>query len=102
MTYEELLRETAVSKRKAIADLAAALKGPAGFLVKAEIEKDPGKAAWYFLADEFCHKLTEHIDEFIDEGGDTADEAMRIFMAYEDGDADLYEMLPTEARLFDK
>ena len=37
MTYEELLEETAARKREIIADLDAVLKGPAGFLVEAEI-----------------------------------------------------------------
>ena len=101
MTYEELLKKTAAKKRETIADLNAALKGPAGFLVKAEIEKKPGNVAWFALAQEFCEKLAEHIDEFMDEGEDTAHEVMQIYMAYEDGDKDLYEYLPTEARLFD-
>ena len=101
MTYEELLEETAARKREMLMDLNAALKGPAGFLVEAEIRKDPGKAAWSILAKDFCEKLTEHIDEFMSEDESTAREAMEIYMAYEDGDEDLYELLPTEARLFD-
>ena len=103
MTYEELLEETAVRKREIIAELDAALKGPAGFLVEAEIRRSPGKAAWFILAKEFCEKLAEHIDEFIDEGEDMACEVQRIYMAYEDGDEDedIYDYLPTEARLFD-
>lgn len=44
MTYNELLRLAHEKKRKAIAEINSALKGPCGFLVKAEIEKDPGKA----------------------------------------------------------
>ena len=101
MTYKELLEETASRKREIIADLDAALKGPAGFLVEAEIRRSPGKAAWFILAKEFCEKLAEHIDEFIDEGEDVACEVQRIYMAYEDGDEDIYDYLPTEARLFD-
>ena len=99
MTYRELLEETAIKKREALAELNAALKGLAGFLVEAEIKKNPGKVAWAFLARDFCEKLAEHIDEFMDE--DTAHEAMEIYMAYEDGDRGLYDYLPTEARLFD-
>ena len=45
MTYEELLKETAVRKREALAELQAALKGPAGFLVDAEIKRNPGNVA---------------------------------------------------------
>lgn len=101
MTYDELLAETAKNKRAAIAELNAALKGPYGFLVKAEIEKDPGKTAWHYLARAFCEKLAEHIDEFTTEGGDTAKEVYDIYMAYEDGDSNLYSYLPVEARLFD-
>lgn len=101
MTYRELLEETAIKKQKALAELNAALKGPAGFLVEAEIKKNPGKVAWAFLARDFCEKLAEHIDEFMDEGGDVTHEACQIYMAYEDGDRGLYEYLPTEARLFD-
>ena len=85
MTYEELLKETAARKRGVLAGIDAALKGPAGFLAEAEIRKDPGKAAWILLAKEFCEKLAEHIDEFMDE----------------DGGEGLYDLLPTEARLFD-
>lgn len=105
MTYKELLEATAEKKRKAIADLNAALKGPAGFLVKAEIERDPGKLAWAVLAREFCETLAEHVDELIEQaGGDAleAHEVMEIYMAYEDGNEDLYDYLPVEARLFDE
>lgn len=101
MTYDELLAETAKNKRSAIANLNAALKGPCGFLVKAEIEEDPGKTAWHYLAREFCEKLAEHIDEFMAEGGDTAKEVYDIYMAYEDGDPNLYSYLPVEAQLFE-
>ena len=100
MTYNELLRETAEKKQKAIAEINSALKGPCGFLVKAEVEKSPGKVAWHYLAREFCEKLAEHIDEFMGEGEDVAREVMEIYMAYEDGDSDLYDCLPVEAQLF--
>lgn len=105
MTYNELLAETATKKRDAIAELNAALKGPCGFLIKAEIEKDPGKVAWSYLARDFCKKLAEHIDEFIEQAGgvDTmeAREIGDIYMAYEDGRSDLYDYLPVEAQLFE-
>ena len=102
MTYEELLKETAARKRGILAGLDAALKGPTGFLAEAEIKKDPGKAAWAFLAKDFCEKLAEHIDEFMSEDESTAREAMEIYMAYEDGDEGLYKLLPTEAQLFEE
>lgn len=101
MTYDELLKETATKKREAIAEINTALKGPCGFLIKAEIEKAPGKVAWHYLAREFCEKLAEHIDEFMQEGDDVAREAGEIYMAYEDGDSDLYNYLPVEAQLFE-
>lgn len=102
MTYNELLRLAHEKKRKAIAEINSALKGPCGFLVKAEIEKDPGKAAWHYLAREFCEKLAEHIDEFYEEGEDVVHEVCEIYMAYEDGDRDLYSLLPIEAQLFER
>ena len=102
MKYAELLKETAARKHEAIVELSNAMKGPAGFLVVAEIKKNPGAVAWHWLAKEFVEKLTEHIDEFIAEGDDVATEVETIFMAYEDGDDDLYEILPVEAQLFEK
>ena len=106
MTYDELLKATAEKKRKAIAELNEALKGPGGFLVKAEIERKPGSVAWLWLAKEFCETLAQHIDEFIEQTGDIdsveAREIGAIYMAYEDSDPDLYEMLPVEAQLFKK
>lgn len=104
MTYNDLLKETAIKKCKAIAEINTALKGPCGFLIKAEIEKDPGKVAWHYLAKEFCEKLAEHVDEFIEQAGGvnsiTAHEIGDIYMAYEDGDSELYNYLPIEAQLF--
>ncbi len=102
MTYADLLKETAAKKRKAITEINAALKGPCGFLVKAEIEKDPSKVAWHYLAREFCEQLAEHIDEFMEEDEDVAREAGNIYMAYEDEDKDIYSYLPVEAQLFEK
>lgn len=94
MTYNELLREMAKKKRKDIAEINSALKGPCGALVKAEIERDPAR--------EFCEKLAEHIDEFMEEGEDVAREVGEIYMAYEDGDRDIYSLLPVEAQLFER
>lgn len=106
MTYAELLEETHKKKRQAIIDINTALKGPCGFLIEAEIKKDPGKVAWSYLAREFCEKLAEHIDEFIEQAGGVdsfeAREVGNIFMAYENGDSDLYDLLPIEAQLFAK
>lgn len=106
MTYSDLLKETAIKKRKAIAEINTALKWPCGFLIEAEIKKDPGKVAWSYLAKEFCEKLAEHVDEFIEQAGgvDTmeAREIGEIYMAYEDGDSDIYNYLPIEAQLFEK
>lgn len=105
MTYAELLKETADKKRAAISQINSALRGPCGFLIKAEIENDPGKVAWHCLAREFCEKLAEHVDEFIEQAGgvDTmeAREVGNIYMAYEDGDSDIYSYLPIEAQLFE-
>lgn len=106
MTYNDLLKETAMKKREAIAEINTALKGPCGFLIKAEIERDPGKIAWHHLAREFCEKLAEHVDEFIEQAGGVntieAREIGDIYMAYEDGDSDIYNYLPIEAQLFEK
>lgn len=108
MTYEELLRITAEKKRKAVKELNEAVKpgNPLGFLAKAELERNPGAVAWNWLAKDFCETLAEHIDEFLEQTGDVdsieAREIGDIYMAYEDDDPDLYELLPTEARLFDE
>ncbi len=102
MTYSELLKETAAKKRDAIAGINKALTGPAGFLVKAEIQRNPGGLAWYALAQWFVEQLAEHIDEFIEEGEDVAREVIEIYESYEDGDSDLYQILPIEAQLFEK
>ena len=104
MTYEELLRITAERKEKAQRELAEALRGPAGFLCKAEIERKPGTVAWLWLAQGFCETLADHVDEWIEAAGIDSYEAREIgdiYMAYEDDRSDLYELLPTEARLFD-
>lgn len=102
MTYDDLLRETAERKRKARADIKRALSGRAGFLAKAELDRDPGAVAWLWLAKDFCETLAEHIDEWMsDDPWDYRNrELADIYMAYEDGRSDLYELLPVEAQLF--
>ena len=106
MTYAELLQITAEKKKAAIRDINKALRGPAGFLVKAEIEKDPGSVAYHWLAQEFCETLAAHVSEFIEQTGDVdsmeAREIGAIYMAYEDSDPDLYDLLPLEAQLFNE
>ena len=106
MTYADLLKETAEKKRKALGKFNSALSGKAGFLVKAEIERKPGSVAWLYLAKEFCETLAAHVEEFIEQAGgvDTpeAREIGDIYMKYEEGDPDLYDYLPTQARLFDE
>ena len=102
MTYSDLLAITAKKKRAAIRELNEALKAPAGFLVKAEIEKKPGTVAWLWLAKEFCETLGDHVNEFME--NPTSDfealEVGNIYMAWQDDDPDLYDLLPVEAQLF--
>lgn len=104
MTYEDLKRTTAEKKVQAIKKINAAINGPAGWLAKAEIERDPGTVAWLWLAKDFCETLAEHVGEFIEQAGgvDSPDarEIGDIYMAYEDDDPELYNMLPVEAQLF--
>lgn len=107
-TYQDLLRETQQRKLKAQREIKAALKSKTGFLVKAELDRNPGMIAYLWLAQGFCEKLAEHVGEWTaDEHGNfknddyEAREIGEIYMAYEDSRSDLYELLPTEARLFD-
>ena len=104
MTYQELLQQAAQKKQAALRDINKALKGPCGFLVKAEIEKNPGSVAYHWLAQWFCETLAEHVEEFMEQTGDIdsleAREIGSIYMAYEDSDPDLYDLLPVEAQLF--
>lgn len=104
MTYEELLKTTAEKKKASLRQLNTALHGPADFLVKAEIEKDPGSVAWCFLAREFCETLANHLDELIESVGGVGSpdsyEISDIYMAYENSESNLYELLPVEAQLF--
>ena len=104
MTYRELLETTAKRKRAALDQLDKALQGPGGFLAKAELERKPGTVAWLWLAKDFCETLAEHVEEFIEQAGGVdsleAREIGDIYMAYEDSDPDLYDLLPVEAQLF--
>lgn len=103
MTYEELLEITAEKKKKAISELNEALRGPMGFLVKEEIERNPGTVAWLWLAKEFCETLADHVGEFMEQAGVdsyVAYEIGDIYMAYENSEDNLYELLPVEAQLF--
>ena len=105
MTYRELLKETGRKKIEAIVKLNQALKGDTGWLVKAELERNPGGAAWSFLAREFCETLAQHVDEFIEQANAEgrpweAYEIGDIYTAYEDDDPELYNLLPVEAQLF--
>lgn len=106
MTYHELLKTTAEKKRAALGVIRKGMKGPCGFLVEQEIKKNPGSIAWILLAKEFCETLAENVDDFIAQTGDVngleAYEIAEIYMAYEDDDPELYELLPLEARLFDE
>lgn len=101
MTYKELLIKTDEKKKKALSDISTALKGPCGFLIKSEIERNPGKYAWIVLAREFCEELSKHINDFYNEDEYTLREVEQIYMAYQDGDEDIYYYLPVEAQLFD-
>ena len=103
MTYAELLQETAKKKQNAIKEINAGLKGPAGFLVEADIKKNPGKYAWSLLGREFCETLAENMSEIL-EGLDEWDqrEIYDIYVAYEDDDPDIYYKLPYEAQLFEE
>ncbi len=102
MTWEQLLEETAKKKEIAVKQLNEALNGNCGFLVKAEIERNPGMVAWLWLAKYFCETLAENMDTIyysVDEWDQR--EIYDIYTAYEDDGSDLYDLLPTEARLFD-
>ena len=102
MTYEELLTQTAQKKRKAVKELNNALNSPTGFLVRAEIERDPGMVAWLWLVKEFCEALADHVGEWMEYYGNAPEayEIATIYMMYEDSDPDLYNYLPVEAQLF--
>lgn len=102
-TYEDLLRETQKRKTDALRELNAAVKGRAGWLAAAEIKRGPGTVAWLWLAKDFCSTLAEHVGEWLEYYGIDSPEAREIgdiYMAYEDDDPRLYDLLPVEAQLF--
>lgn len=103
MTYDELLKTTADRKAKAIEELNTAISHPQlGFLSREEIRRDPGMVAWLWLAKGFCETVAEHLDELLASVDEyDRNDICRIYMAYEDSDPDLYDMLPLEAQLFE-
>ena len=106
MTYWDLCKATEAKKQEVLKKFGKDLKGPGGFLVQAEIERDPGMVAYLWLAKDFCETLADHIGEWVEELeaiGDTATarEISDIYMGYEDGRHDLYDILPVEAQLWD-
>lgn len=102
MTYADLLKATAERKTKVIRQLNAAVNHPQlGFLSKAEIERDPGMVAWLWLAEGFCRTLAENWEEIWSSADELEREDIgRIYVAYEESDPDIYNLLPVEAQLF--
>lgn len=102
MTYGDLLEKTAKRKTDAVKELNAALNGKAGWLVRAEIEKNVGSVAWLYLAKGFCEELAENMSEIYESADESEQrEIYDIYTAYENDESYLYEILPDEARLFD-
>lgn len=103
MTYWELLEITDQKKKEVQRKLNASLNGSNGWLVKAEIEKNPGRLAYIALAEEFLETLSDNMEEIL-QGLDEIDqrEIYDIIASWYDDDDDLYDRLPTEARLFDE
>lgn len=103
MTYAELLRTTADQKEKALRQLNDGIRNPQlGFLVKEDIKQNAGSIAYYMLAKGFCQAIAENLDDLLASVDKyDGDDIVRIYMAYYDDDPDLYQMLPTEAKLFD-
>lgn len=102
MTYKDLLRETARKKEEAIKEINKKLNDPLGFLVKHEIEANPGAVAWHWLAKDFCETLYEHFEEIYDNLKEDYErqEVSDIYMAYYNNEDYLYDLLPLEAQLF--
>lgn len=102
--YYELLRKTEKKKLEALTKLNNALNGNGGFLVKAEIERNPGMVAWLWLAKDFCEELGDHIEEYVESVGgyDTCEgiELCDIYQTWYNDESGLYELLPVEAQLF--
>lgn len=105
MTYYDLLAKTEKRKRNVLKDFAKAMRGKAGWLVKAEIERNPGRVAYVWLAREFCEELADHIEEYVKSvGGYDSYEGMElcgIYQTWYNNEPGLYDLLPTEARLWD-
>ena len=103
-TYYDLLKETNRKKQKVLREFDNALKGRGGFLVKAEIERNPGGVAYTVLAREFCEKLAEYIEEWTEEFGMDSYEARElsdIYQTWYNDEPGLYDLLPVEAQLWD-
>lgn len=103
MTYQELLNETAKKKQEYLNEIEKAK-------IRAAINDHPiGWAYKHIIAERlargFIKAVAENVGELIDATGDIdsieAREIGDIFVAYEEDDPELYELLPTEARLFD-
>ena len=107
MTYAELLEKTEAKKKTVLKMFVNGLKDKYGFLVADEIKRDPLGVAYVYLARDFCDELEQHADEFIEQFGGVynsyeAYEICDIIVAYEENRlADLYELLPIEAKLFE-
>lgn len=103
MTYWELLDITDRKKKEVQRKLNTSLNGSNGWLVKAEIERNPGSLAYIALAKEFLETLSANMEEIL-QGLDGIDqrEIYNIIACWYDDDDDLYDRLPTEARLYDE
>ena len=105
MTYYDLLKKTERKKQKVLKKFNAAMKGNAGWLVKDEIERNPGRVAYFYLAKEFCEELADHIEEYVESVGgyDSYDGRglCDIYQTWYNDEPGLYDLLPTEARLWD-
>ena len=104
MTYYDLLEQTEQKKQKVLRDFAKALKGNGGWLMKAEIKRNPGRVAYLWLAQEFCEILADHIGEWTEEFGMDSLEAREladIYQTWHNDEPGLYDLLPVEARLWD-
>lgn len=103
MTYWELLEITDRKKKEVQRKLNTSLNGSNGWIVKAEIERNPGGLAYIALAKEFLETLDANMGEIL-QSLDEYDqrEIYDIIACWYDDDPDLYDRLPTEARLYDE
>lgn len=105
MTYYELLERTEAKKQKILREFAAAIKGNAGWLVKEEIKRNPGRIAYDYLAKDFCEELGNNIEEYVESvGGYDSYEGIElcgIYQTWYNDEDGLYDLLPVEARLWD-